>query len=309
VSTLDDARVALPGEQILAAAVFDVGFDHAGLPVRRRVVVAVTPGRVHVFHAKARMTSWKLGGHLGSWDRGEITAAANTGLGSTRLTVNVSSVGVWLDLTSSAGTAADAAAVARELVGPMGAAPGSDQAGGGLSAVRYYGLVDTDDSRRLHRTAGRLAVAGGFLRLVAYLLPWVAVSLPSGLSERATVNGLTALGTPVFSLLYAAATIVVGVVYLRDHKSSAPKLLLWWGLSAMVVFVMQMSATQNSLRPAHDEILARRGLDMALSLGFGVWVELAGVLFIVTAGITAVRAGRAMAPGMAPRPDQPAGLR
>ncbi|MFL5798357.1 MAG: hypothetical protein ACJ77A_10550 [Actinomycetota bacterium] len=325
---IDVARSAVPGEQVLAAGIFRAGGSAtarlagfgelsarrreqemrraSGLEFKRYLMLVVTHERLYAFDARARFTSWKAGPRLAVWSRSAIQAAADGRYVTLRLTLNVQSEGRLINLEAPKTSRESAGQVARLLIGgdrvptPVeglehGVAWSEEPVGrGGLAPWGPPTPVETDESRRLHNRAGWLAVAGGVGRFLAYLLPWVVVSRADGLSEGVTISAFHLLHPLIFSFAYSVAIIVVGVVYLRGHREAAPRLLVGWGLSAVVVFLWQFSATMDSISQAR----ARLGpaLGVTFGLGFGVFVELAGVLMILAGAVAARKAANAMAP-------------
>jgi hypothetical protein len=302
---VDIARAAVPDGEILAAAICQVRPGSSGLPVRQFVLLAGGRERLHVVDMGRRMLRWKARGTLGSWDRSEVRVAADVTFLSSRLSLTVPAAGVWLDLDSPAGGAADTAAVARLLVDavPVGTVPANPR--GGLAPPPHLGGVreETEESRRLFRRAGTLALVGGFARLAAYLMPWVVLSRPGGLYAPVGISGLRGLGTPVFSLGFSVATIVVGVLYLKDRRAVASNMLVWGGGSAMVVFLWHSHRRRApSARPETGWRLAGSRWRSASGSGSS-W---RGAAMILVAGVTALAAARATEPV---RPDRPVATR
>ena len=163
--------------------------------------------------------------------------------------------------------------------------------------------LESERTKRLHAVAGGLAVAGGVVRLAAYFLPWVVATIASQFAD-VRFSGMDVLGTPVFSVGYSAATIVIGVLYLAGRRETLSTWLFWLGVSAAVVFVFQYSSTLNDMQDARAAFEAR-GLQVSLRLGIGIFVEAAGAALVLASGLVAALAKRTRAESGPPAATAP----
>jgi hypothetical protein len=308
----DAVRATLAAGDVMAAAVFRPRPDATGVSVDGPVAIVVTPERVHAYRARARLTTWKLGGALGSWDRSSLRCSGEIGPRSTRLTIQDAQRGLWLDLSAVTGSSGGAAEVAHLLVGPtIRTAPhrSLDRPVGADPTGRSRRL-ESPESERLHRLAGRFVLAGGVIRLLAYLMAWVVITPVADppIWQPTIVSGHVS-GTELFdiqplSLLAALAAIVLGFLYLRPLRRYLPVPIGITAALGLVVFAVQLSALGRSFPAARAEAAAR-GMDVRVGYALGVWVELGGVLLIVAGSVFAARAYGAMHFQEPRRPDLP----
>lgn len=302
VKPIDAARARLPAEGVIAAGSFVPAPRTTGITTTGTVTVAMTPDRLFVLEGSRRRG---LQAQLGMWDQRSVMSAAEIVDGATRLILNPPADGVWLDLRSVRGGAEGAAAadVARRLTSSVaGLAP----------PVGGPRRVETEESRRLHRRAGRFALAGGVVRLLAYMLPWAVLArvdpatTPYGSSPSVSVSGAELFGSQPLSLLGGLAAVLLGLGHLLARRRGAPVLIAVTACAGVVIFAIQFVALRSSL-PVAQRDLSERGIAVSVRAGSGVWIELVGVLLIVAAAIDAVRAYRAMLPlePVTPTPDRP----
>jgi hypothetical protein len=316
VKLIDVARAAVPDERVLAAGVFRSGGTTAapsGLPVGTHVLLVLTPTRVHLFDARSRRFGWAAGGPLAAWDRSDARATETSTAVTIRLELEVVSEGRSVAFEASKSNSA-AVQVARILASsvsaraPLGLAP---VVSGGRPSPGPAAIDPTDAERLrvLHQRAGGLALAGGLCRLVAYALPWVVLSRADGFGNGVGISGFKVLGSPVLSLAYSTAILVAGALYLRGRRNDNPQLLLGLGAVSLVVFALQLNAVLGGMDRARPLLVAR---GLSETLGYGVWVELAGALMAFAGGFLANRlskrpGGPLPARVTPPRPDHVSG--
>src|SRR4029450_7396715 len=112
MSVISSARRAVPGEEVLAAGIFqaagplaaryaDLGESSArtaareepessGLAFRRYLMLVVTPTRLHVFDARSGL-GWKARRDLGVWPRAALRVSAEAKAVTVRLTIEIPS--------------------------------------------------------------------------------------------------------------------------------------------------------------------------------------------------------------------------
>jgi hypothetical protein len=301
---LDVARAAVPGEEVVAAGIFQAsgsltarmsGFGEfsvrhrereervsSGLHFKRYMLLVVTPSQLHVFDARSAMTRWNAGERLATWDRSAIRAWTDAKLVTTRLTLEIPSENRRIELEAPKARRSTAGEVARILASQPTSAPGFVTPTRSPSPALE--AADAELVREQHNRAGGMAVTGGLARLLAYTLPWIVVtSTYSGRSV--SISGYRTLGAPVLSIGYSIAIVVAGVFYLLGRDGS-PRLILSLGIGSIVVFLIQLSTTLSRMGPLRVSLQAR-GLTVTSTLGFGVWVELAGVLLTFAGGLCA----------------------
>jgi len=148
--------------------------------------------------------------------------------------------------------------------------------------------IEPEAHRRLHERAGWLALVGGLGALLAYALPWIVASSQTGSSV--TISGYRVLDTPslVLGLGYAIVLIGAAGFYLSGRREGSPRLLMSLGIGSLMLQALHYPGTLDSVGSLRSALQAR-GLDVTVSIGFGVWVEFAGGFLIVVAGIYASR--------------------
>jgi hypothetical protein len=141
---------------------------------------------------------------------------------------------------------------------------------------------------------------GGLGSLLAYALPWIVASSPSGASVG--ISGYRALESPslLLGLGYAVMLIVAAGFYLSGRRGGSPRLLLSLGIGSLLLQVVRYPGILDSVGSLRTALQAR-GLEVTVSVAFGVWVEFAGALLVVGAGLYASRllkrTGSAAPPG------------
>jgi hypothetical protein len=303
------ARAAVPGEDVVAAGIFQAGGSltarmsgwgefsvrrrereeraSSGLPFKRHLLLVVTPARLHMFDAKSVVTGWRAGRALASWDRSAIGATADPKSVTIRLTLQVPSENRRIELEAPKARRATSGEVARLLVSGT-VPPRVDVApsmGGHLSSP---GPQESVRLHRLRNAAGWGAVVAGVARLGAYGLPWVVVTPPPGSGYPIGISGFRALGSPVLSIGYSIAIAGAGFFYLAGRREASPRLLQGLGVGSIIVFLFQFQSTLSGMGPLRTALHAR-GVVAMVSIGFGVWVELAGAILTLAAGIYAVK--------------------
>jgi hypothetical protein len=289
------ARTAVPAEEVVAFGLFRAGGiapfaargrerqvrRSSGLGFKRYLLLVLTPERLHAFDARAR-TGWKVEKRLATWDRSAVRTFVHP-QATTRLTVDVPAEGRRLELegqeTRGNGAGELARLLALDSLAPA-PAPVPDPWAPPVP-VRAGPPEEPGPSKKLHGRVAMLAILGGGTRLLAYFLPWVVLSRPG--FHSISISGMRVLGTPAFSLAYSVAAIVVGVLYLRGQRESSTRLLFWFGVSAVVVFFLQLTSTMSGMEQARAALGSRL---ITARLGFGVFVEAAGAVLVLLAGVT-----------------------
>jgi hypothetical protein len=323
VNLANVAQSLVPGEQVVATGVFQAGGsltaraagfgefsvrrrerevrDTSGIPFKRYMLLVLTPTRLYVFDARSHLGRWRGGKLLAGWDRASVRAVVAPKSVTTRLTLDVPSENRRLELEAAKTRRATAGEVARLLAGDI--PPRADWVEPTTSAgLSLPAAVGSDVARESHTRAGILAIAGGLIRLLAYALPWVVVARSSG-GAHVDISGYRELGSPVISLGYSIAIVVVGALYLAGRREAGPRLLFGFGISSIIVFVIQSSHVFSDMTHARATF-ASRGLSLTVSTGFGLWVELVGAIVALAAGLYAIRLSKAHA--SPPSPVRPA---
>jgi hypothetical protein len=140
--------------------------------------------------------------------------------------------------------------------------------------------------RYRERRAGWFVVWGSVIRLVAYLLPWLVLVRVGQPESSVNVSGLDTFGGSLVTTYVPLIQLAGAISYLRGRREATPRLLFTLGLGSIPVFAIQYRAALGGLGPLRTA-LAERHIDATVSLGFGVWVELAGMLLAVAGGISA----------------------
>jgi hypothetical protein len=118
-------------------------------------------------------------------------------------------------------------------------------------------------------------------------LPWIVVTFPfSGRSVG--VSGNRELGVPLVSFGFSVAIMVTAVFYLVGRREASPRLLFSLGLGSVIALFWQFTATVERVGQVRTAIRAR-GLNVTISLGFGIWIEVVGVALTVGGGYVAYR--------------------
>jgi len=302
------ARAAVAGDEVIAAGIFRMagsltarmaGFGEfsvrrleremrtsSGLAFKRYLLLVVTPGQLHLFDARSKLTRWKAERLIAVWQRSAVQATKDLRSMTTRLTLEIPAENRRLELEAPKSRASTAGEVARVLAGTS--APARPDVRAPIHPEPQ--LADGEQARRRrkdHDRAGWLGVTGGAIRLLAYAMPWmVATSATTG--RTADVSGYRILGEPVFSVVYAIAIIVTGVFYLAGRRDGSPRLLLSLGIGSIAAFVIQYWIAIDRIGSTRTALQAR-GLSVSVSSGFGIWVELAGALLAAAGGLLAHR--------------------
>src|SRR4029450_9036747 len=112
MSVISSARRAVPGEEVLAAGIFqaagplaaryaDLGEisarrrareerEASGLAFRRYLMLVVTPTRLHVFDARSGL-AWKAKRELAAWPRAALRVSTESKAVTVRLTIEIPS--------------------------------------------------------------------------------------------------------------------------------------------------------------------------------------------------------------------------
>lgn len=304
---VDVARTALPGEEIVAAGIFQAagsltarvsGFGlwsllrrqreeraSSGLAFKRYMLVVVTPTQVHVFDARSELTRWKARELLATWDRAAIQAWTDSKPLTVRLTLEIPSENRRVELEGRR-SRATAGRVAEVLASdPLPLSAHGSVTHPAPSAFAAVEPVEPAELRAHHTRAGILALAGGLARLLAYPLAWIVVTSRFA-GRSASVSGYQELGAPVISIGYSLVIVGAAVFYLAGRREAGPRLLLTLGLGSVLAFFYQLSTTFNEMGDFRTYLQAR-GVSATTSLGFGVWVETGGVILTLAGGLYA----------------------
>jgi hypothetical protein len=306
VKLADVARAAVPGEDVVAAGIFQAGGSltarmsgfgefsarrrereergSSGISFKRYMLLVLTPTRLHISEAQSRLTGWKSGRSLGLWDRSAIQANTEAKSVTIRLSLEIPSENRRIELEAPRARRATSGELARLLAGST-VPPRADLA----PPIRtpLFAAQDAERFRWLHNSAGWLATSGGLTRLLAYALPWMVVTPPAGSGQTVGISGFRALGSPVLSLGYSILIVVAGAAYLAGRRESTPRLLRGLGIGSIIVLLIQFPTALSRMGPLRAALQAR-GLAATVSLGFGVWVELAGAILTLAGGLYAI---------------------
>jgi len=295
------ARAAVPNETVMAAGIFQAagsmtarhsGFGEfsvrrrereerasSGLSFKRYMLLVLTPSRLYIFDARSHMIRWKANRTLAMWDRPAIRAAADTKSMTVRLTLEIPSENRRLQLEAPKARRGTAGEVAR-LLGGSSPSPAPPQVQANQQLMSSGGREQAEWLRKLHNRPGWLAIAGAAVRLLAYALPWIVITASNG--NQLNISGWRALGEPWLSIAYPIVIMVAAGFYLAGRREGSPRLLFSLGVGSIVVFLIQYPSTPR-IAPLKQS-LAARGVVATVSLGFGVWVELAGAIMILAGG-------------------------
>ncbi|HEX9410168.1 MAG TPA: hypothetical protein VF986_00505 [Actinomycetota bacterium] len=299
------ARAAVPNEPVMAAGIFQAagsmtarhsGFGEfsvrrrereerasSGLSFKRYMLLVLTPSRLHIFDASSAMTRWKANRSLATWDRSAIRATADTKSMTVRLTLEIPSENRRIELEAPKARRGTSGEVAR-LLGSSSPSPVPQQALASQKLMSSAGQEQAERLRKLHNRPGWLAIAGAAVRLLAYAMPWIVIRASNG--SHLNISGWRALGKPWLSIAYPIVIIVAGGFYLAGRREGSPRLLLSLGVGSIVVFLIQYPVTTGRIAPLKSALTAR-GAIATVSLGFGLWVELAGAIMILAGGLYA----------------------
>ena len=312
------AQAAVPGEEVLAAGIFRTGGsltarmsgfgelsvrrqerrerDSSGLPFKRYMLLVVTPTRLHLFDARSAMTRWKARRSLAVWSRSDVRATMDPKPMSTRLTLDIVSESRRIELEAPKARRGTAGEVADMLAKDTAGARAHGEVA--LATRRLPPSAEPEEAermRKLHSRTGWIALAGGATRLAAYAMPWIVVMAAARPDEPFDISGYRELGSPVFSIGISIVIIVAAAFYLAGRREASPRLLQSIGIGSVVVFAIQFQSTLNSIS-ALRLALQGRGVIASVSVGFGVWVELAGVILTLAGGLYAVKLSKRGSP-------------
>jgi hypothetical protein len=320
------ARQAVPGEEVLAAGIFQAGGsltarfasfgelsvrrrereerETSGINFKRYLLLVVTPGWLHVFDARSGLRGWKVAGQLASWSRSDIVGTIDTKSVTTRLHLEIPFENRRMELEAPKIRNNTSGEVARLVANGSAAAAPSQLPTPSLDASSFNAsfpiLEDRPDGQE---AIGLLAVAGGVVRLISYFLPWIVVH---GVTD-VSFSGWTVMGGPFISVGYSIAIIVVGATYARGGEAR-PRLLQALGVGSIIAFGFQFSILLQRMSEFRSYLQDHGISTVAVhaSMGFGVWVLLVGAGLVLVAGVR----GRKLAsldsrrePYLPPRPD------
>jgi hypothetical protein len=310
MSVISSARRLVPGEEVLAAGIFqaagtlvaryaDLGEfsarrrarderEASGLAFRRYLMLVVTPTRLHVFDPRPGL-GWKARRQLAVWPRAALRVSTEVKALTVRLTIEVPSENRRVELEASKSKRVAPTEVVRVLT--IGALPPTPDV---LRAPSPSApTLDPDEADRLEAnrtTIGVLAAVGGLVRAVGYFLPWIVVS---GI-QTDNLTGSDG-GAPILSIGFSIAIVVVALLYLYGRRETSPQLLRSLGLGSLIASVFTFVYLTDQLGQLRS-VLRARGALVTVSMGIGPWVQLAGAGIVVAVGIWAVRLERARRP-------------
>ena len=310
MSVISSARRAVPGEEVLAAGIFqaagtlaaryaDFGEisarrrareerEASGLDFRRYLMLVVTPTRLHVFDARSGL-GWKAKRQLAVWPRAALRVSTESKAVTVRLTVEIPSENRRVELEAGRSKRGAAAEVVRVLtVGALPPAPDVLRAPSPSSPT--LDPVEADRLEANRTTIGVLAAVGGLVRSVGYFLPWIVVS-------GVQTDNLTGSdgGAPILSIGFSIAIVVVALLYLYGRRETSPQLLRSLGFGSLIASVFTFVYLTDQLGQLRS-VLRARGALVTVSMGIGPWVQLAGAGIVVAVGIWAVRLERGRRP-------------
>jgi hypothetical protein len=314
MSVISSARRAVPGEEVLAAGIFqaagtlaaryaDFGEisarrrareerEASGLAFRRYLMLVVTPTRLHVFDARSGL-GWKAKRQLAVWPRAALRVSTESKAVTVRLTVEIPSENRRVELEAGRSKRGAAAEVVRVLtVGALPPAP--DVLRAPSPSAPTLDPVEADRLEANRTTIGVLAAVGGLVRAVGYFLPWIVVS-------GVQTDNLTGSdgGAPILSIGFSIAIVVVALLYLYGRRETSPQLLRSLGFGSLIASVFTFVYLTDQLSQLRS-VLRARGALVTVSMGIGPWVQLAGAGIVVAVGIWAVRLERARRPSRPP---------
>jgi hypothetical protein len=303
MSAVSAARRALPGEEVLAAGIFQAAGtlvaryanfgeisarrrareerEASGLGFRRYLMLVVTPTRLHVFDAHSGF-GWKVKWHLAVWDRSTIRVSAESKAVTVRLTIEIPSENRRVELEAARSKRGAAAEVVRVLT--VGALPPTpDVLRAPSPNAPTLDPVEADRLEANRTTIGVLAGLGGVVRAVGFFLPWIVV----GGAQTDNLTGAQG-GAPILSIGFSVAIVVVALLYLYGRRETSPQLLRSLGLGSLIASVVTFVYLSDQLGQLRS-VLRARGALVTVSMGIGPWVQLAGAGIVVAVGIWAVR--------------------
>jgi hypothetical protein len=310
MSVISSARRAVPGEEVLAAGIFqaagtlaaryaDFGEisarrrareerEASGLAFRRYLMLVVTPTRLHVFDARSKL-GWKAKRQLAVWPRAALRVSTESKAVTVRLTVEIPSENRRVELEAGRSKRGAAAEVVRVLtVGALPPAP--DVLRAPSPSAPTLDPVEADRLEANRTTIGVLAAVGGLVRAVGYFLPWIVVS-------GVQTDNLTGSdgGAPILSIGFSIAIVVVALLYLYGRRETSPQLLRSLGFGSLIASIFTFVYLTDQLGQLRS-VLRARGALVTVSMGIGPWVQLAGAGIVVAVGIWAVRLERGRRP-------------
>jgi hypothetical protein len=310
MSVNSSARRAVPGEEVLAAGIFqaagtlaarytDFGEisarrrareerEASGLAFRRYLMLVVTPTRLHVFDARSGF-GWKAKRQLAVWPRAALRIGTEVKAVTVRLTIEVPSENRRVELEAPKSKRGPAAEVVRVLT--VGALPPTpDVLRAPSPSAPTLDPVEADRLEANRTTIGVLAAAGGLVRAVGFFLPWLEV-------RGAQTHNLSGAqgGAPILSIGFSIAIIVVAVLYLYGRRETSPQLLRSLGFGSVIAAVFTFVYLSDQLGRLRS-VLRARGALVTVSMGIGPWVQLAGAGIVLAVGIWAVRLERRRRP-------------
>jgi hypothetical protein len=310
MSVISSARRAVPGEEVLAAGIFqaagtlaarysDFGEisarrrareerEASGLAIRRYLMLVVTPTRLHVFDARSGF-GWKAKRQLAVWPRAALRVSTEVKAVTVRLTIEVPSENRRVELEASKSKRGTAAEVVRVLT--VGALPPTpDVLLAPSPSAPALDPVEADRLEANRTTIGLLAAVGGLVRAVGFFLPWIVVR-GAQTHNLAGADG----GAPILSIGLSIAIVVVALLYLYGRRETSPQLLRSLGLGSVIASIFTFIYLSDQLSRLRF-VLRARGALVTVSMGIGPWVQLVGAGIVFAVGVWAVRLERRRRP-------------
>jgi hypothetical protein len=310
MSVISSARRTVPGEEVLAAGIFqaagtlaarytDFGEisarrrareerEASGLAFRRYLMLVVTPTRLLVFDARSGF-GWKAKRQLAVWPRAAIRVSTESKAVTVRLTIEIPSENRRVELEAARTKRGATTEVVRVLtVG--GLPPTPDVLRAPSPSAPTLDPVEADRLEANRTTIGVLAGLGGVVRAVGFFLPWIVV----GGAQTDNLTGAQG-GAPILSIGFSVAIVVVALLYLYGRRETSPQLLRSLGLGSLIASVVTFVYLSDQLGQLRS-VLRARGALVTVSMGIGPWVQLAGAGIVVAVGIWAVRLERGRRP-------------
>ena len=314
MSVVSAARRAVPGEEVLAAGIFqaagtlaarysDFGEisarrrareerEASGLAFRRYLMLVVTPTRLHVFDARSGF-GWKAKRQLAAWPLSGLRVSTELKAVTVRLTIEVPSENRRVELEASKSKRGAAAEVVRVLT--VGALPPTpDVLRAPPPSAPTLDPVEADRLEANRTTIGVLAAVGGLVRAVGFFLPWMVVTG----AQTYNLGGAHG-GAPILSIGFSIAIVVVALLYVYGRRETSPQLLRSLGLGSVIASAFTFVYLSDQVSQLRS-VLRARGVLVTVSMGIGPWVQLVGAGIVFPVGIWAVRLERRRRPSRPP---------
>lgn len=265
MSALTGARAALPGEDVLAAALFtrSSGRD-------RNVVLAITPTHVHLF--KGRMTGAPVGPPFASWPRAEVWTSGDARAVNHRL--NLRGPGEASESLSAPKRRPDVQQVLAALAGTSATKPA------GAPFVPWAEDPQAEAAlKRQARTVSGIFLAGAAIMVGGTFLPWLHLeSIFGGVAKD--IAGREVVGISYYWL--GAFALLEGISMFRGRQ-----VIQGLGHAPLVTAVLALVFVvfdYNELRDASEEAI-RDLPGVVATIGPGIWITAAGIVGMGVGGV------------------------